>query len=96
MGSGSSSGGQGGLGRGPLAALEAGREVAVLPLLPPPPGSYLPRAESRAVTVAEPLAPLASRPGSPAQDSGARPRAAGGGRGGGGPRPEHRPGAEGK
>lgn len=64
MGSGTSSGGQGGLGQGPLEALKAGREVAVLPLLPPPPpGSYLPRVESRVLTVAEPLPPLRSPAG---------------------------------
>lgn len=90
------SGGQGGLGQGPLAALKAGREVAVLPLLPPSTGFLF--TASRVAGSDGGGAPCSSsftsRPCSPARDSGARPWAAGGGRGGGGPRPKHRPGAE--
>lgn len=67
------------------------------PLLPPSPVSYLPRAESRGLTAAEP-SPLSAHQRAPSFRAGRQRPPVGrwGGRGGGGPRLQHPPGAEGE
>lgn len=67
------------------------------PLLPPSPVSYLPRAESRGLTAAEP-SPLLAHQRALSFRAGLRrpPWAVAAGRGGGGPRLKHPPGAEGE
>ena len=97
----SSSGGdsQGGLGPGPAGGARGGEGSCGAATPPPPPPGFL-FTESWVAGSdgggAPCLSSLTSRPRSPARGSGARPWAVGSGRGGGGPRLKHPPGAEGK
>ncbi|CAN0551429.1 unnamed protein product, partial [Rangifer tarandus platyrhynchus] len=96
----SSSGGgsQGGLGPGPAGGARGG-EGSCGAAAPPPPSPGFLFTESGVSGSdgggAPCLSSLTSRPRSPARGSGARPWAVGSGRGGGGPRLKHPPGAEG-